>query len=183
MPFPFPDSSPQTPYYIPPPQWFCEGSPHPPTPTFLPLNSPTLGHQAFTELRASLPIDAQNSKSPTQGGKPYLRKSKILYLVNLPNVLTSSKANFNSVSVLIYKIMTSAHGISFIFCLAIGVWLVCSNLGWTFSRWWNNWERRASVYCAELRQKHSVLPGNIQSNLCYFRRCQIMRQSKQLLSF
>ena len=47
--------------YLWPPSCFYEGvSPRPPPiPTYLPSNYPKLGHQAFTEPRASPPIDAQ----------------------------------------------------------------------------------------------------------------------------
>jgi hypothetical protein len=53
--------TPGTPYPVPPPLAFMRVFPNPPTPTSLPLNSPTLGHPAFPGPRASPPIDARQS--------------------------------------------------------------------------------------------------------------------------
>jgi hypothetical protein len=50
---------PPKPPILSPSLFFYKGAPHPPSPIFLPWHSPTLGHQAFTGPRASLPTDAQ----------------------------------------------------------------------------------------------------------------------------
>lgn len=53
IPFPGFSPTPETPYHI-----LLLGAPfNPPTPPILPRHSPTLGHQAFTGPRVSLPID------------------------------------------------------------------------------------------------------------------------------
>jgi hypothetical protein len=62
---PFLDSPPKTPYPIPYSfpllLWWCFPPTHSPTPTTPSWHSPTLGHQAFTEPRASPPIYVQQS--------------------------------------------------------------------------------------------------------------------------